>query len=218
MTDDINSLCHWFWRKWTDYINVTMGKTETMLFGTSKRMNLRGRELNMFVKGTCINCTFSYKYPGIDLDPNRTLGDILIKLTREQQEELIVWNQFVRLLIKNALKESTTLWFYQFIFTYCESLGLVWSDTLKSLVNNVEQRSVGIIGNSSLKHPSVENTIKCKSGQLVFDCFLDNLCSPFKSYFERLDHFKSTRKDGFSVKLPEVCLEFGKKGFYYQGA
>ena len=189
-----------------------------MLLGTSKIMNLRGRELNMFVKGTCINSTYSCKCLGIDLDPNQNVRSYFDK-TYKRAAGRVNPLKSIRPSIDQKCTERIYNTMILPIFTYCESLGLVWSDKLKSLIKNVEQRSVGIIGNRSLKHPSVENTIKCKSGQLVFDCLLDNLCSPFKSYFERQDHFKSTRKDGFSVKLPKVsCLEFGKKGFYYQGA
>ena len=60
--------------------------------------------------------------------------------------------------------------------------------------------------------------MKLKSGELVFECLQHNVCSPFKSYFERLYHSKSKRNNGFSEKLPKVRLEFVEKGFYYQGA
>ena len=56
--------------------------------------------------------------------------------------------------------------------------------------------------------------MKRKSSQLVFDYLdylQDNVCSPFNLSFGRLDHFKSTRNNGFSVKMPKGCLEFGKK-------
>ena len=81
-------------------------------------------------------------------------------------------------------------------------------------LKNTERRSLRIIGNNSLKLPSVENTIKCKSSQLVFEYLhylQDNVCSLFNLSFGRLDHFKSTRNNGFSVKLPKGSLEFGKK-------
>ena len=64
----------------------------------------------------------------------------------------------------------------------------------------------------------MNNLIKRKSCLFVFDCLLNNVCTPFKNYFERLVHSKATRNNGISVKLPKVRLEFGKKSFYYQGA
>ena len=36
-------------------------------------------------------------------------------------------------------------------------------------------------------------------------------------YFDRMDHFKSTRNNGFSVDCLQFAFNLGKK-FYYQGA
>ena len=73
LSEDINNLCHWFEENEL-IINLEKGirKTETILFGTS-RTNLQRKELNISVKGTCINNTFSYKYLSVDLDPNLSL-------------------------------------------------------------------------------------------------------------------------------------------------
>lgn len=46
---------------------------------------------------------------------------------------------------------------------------------------NTQQWSLRIIGNNSLKLPSVENT---KSSQLIFDYIQGNVCSRFTLYFE----------------------------------
>ena len=69
LSEDINNLCQWFEENEL-IINLEKGKTETILFGTSKRTNLQGKELYISVKGTCINNIFSYKYLSVDLDPN----------------------------------------------------------------------------------------------------------------------------------------------------
>ena len=40
-------------------------------FGTSKRLCMvNGRQLNIQVDGTCLNCTTNYKYLGVTLDPS----------------------------------------------------------------------------------------------------------------------------------------------------
>ena len=195
-----------------------MGKTETMLFGTSKRMNLWGRELNMFVNGTCINSTYSSKYLGIDQDPNQNVRSYFDKTYKRAAGRV---NRLKSICPSIDQKCTERIYNTMIRTIYFHLLRITWSCLVRHPKKPDKEcwtTKCRIIGNSSLKHPSVENTIKCKSGQLVFGCLLDNLCSPFKSYFERLDHFKSTRKDGFSVKLPKVRLEFGKKGFYYQGA
>ena len=67
-------------------------------------------------------------------------------------------------------------------FTRCGSVGLVWP------IKNIEQRTLKIIGKKGLKVSSIENTIKGKNGQLVFECLQNNVFSSSKSYIERLDH------------------------------
>jgi hypothetical protein len=37
-------------------------------------------------------------------------------------------------------------------------------------------------------------------------------------YFERLQHEKNTRNNGFSLKIPKIRLESTKSAFYYNGA
>ena len=46
------------------------GKTEVMLFVTSKRLSLfHGRQVNLSVSGSPINTTTGHKYLGVHLDP-----------------------------------------------------------------------------------------------------------------------------------------------------
>ena len=100
------------------------------------------------------------------------------------------------------------------IFTYCGALGLSFPDSRKILIQNIERRRVKIIGNTILNISSIDSLIKRKSCQFVYDCLQNNVCSPFKNYFELLTHSKATRNNGISVKLPKVRLEFGKKEFF----
>ena len=96
------------------------------------------------------------------------------------------------------------------VLTYCGTLGIYWSRSrkveLKSL--NVEVR----------KSATVESLIKRQSCQLVFDCLQDNVCTPFKGYFTKIEHNINTRNNGCSLKLPKAKLEFGGRSFAFQGA
>jgi hypothetical protein len=49
-------------------INLKKGKTEVMLFGTDKRLSLKGRQLSVKYRGTEINTTKEYIYLGYTLD------------------------------------------------------------------------------------------------------------------------------------------------------
>ena len=56
------------------------------------------------------------------------------------------------------------------------------------------------------------------SYQLVFGCLQDNVCTPFKGYFTKIEHNINTRNNGCSLKLPKAKLEFGRRSFAFQGA
>ena len=72
---------------------------------------------------------------------------------------------------------------------------------LKAL--NVEsQKFIG--GNFQVQ--TVESLIKRQSCQLVFDCLQDNVCTPFKGYFTKIEHNINTRNNGCSLKLPKAKL------------
>ena len=47
----------------------------------------------------------------------------------------------------------------------------------------------------------------------VFDCIQDNVCDPFKNYFERQKHDQNTRNNNLTVKVPRMKTEFGCKSF-----
>ena len=65
LKNDINNLSTWF-RKNELIVNLKKGKTESMIFGTAKRLNrLQGKQLNLMVNRLPINSTTSYKYLGV---------------------------------------------------------------------------------------------------------------------------------------------------------
>ena len=60
--------------------------------------------------------------------------------------------------------------------------------------------------------------MKRQSCQLVFDCLQDNVCTPFKGYFSKIEHNINTRNNGCSLKLPKAKLEFLRRTFAFEGA
>ena len=96
------------------------------------------------------------------------------------------------------------------VFTYCGTLVSIGHVPVKVELKalNVEVR----------KSATVESLIKRQSCQLVFDCLQDNVCTPFKGYFTKIEHNINTRNNGCSLKLPKAKLEFGRRSFAFQGA
>ena len=69
LSQDLDNLSNWF-RDNELIFNLKKGKTEVMLFGTGKRLNLlQGCQVKLSVNGAPINTTTCYKYLGVHLDP-----------------------------------------------------------------------------------------------------------------------------------------------------
>ena len=87
----------------------------------------------MFVKGTCINSTFSYKYLGIALDPSLNVRPYFDKNYMRATGRVNLLRS-IHLSIDQKCSERIYNTMILPIFTYCGSLGLVWSDTQKRLI------------------------------------------------------------------------------------
>ena len=69
LSQDLDNLSYWF-RDNELFFNLKKGKSEVMLFGTSKRLNLfQGCQVKLSVSGSPINTTTCYQYLGMHLDP-----------------------------------------------------------------------------------------------------------------------------------------------------
>ena len=99
----------------------------------------------------------------------------------------------------------------------CGILGLCWSRSRKSRIEIFEHRSQKVIG-GNYQVQTVESFITRQSCQLAFDCLQDNVCTPFKGYFTKIEHNINTRNNGCSLKPPKAKLEFGRRSFAFQGA
>ena len=68
---DLNEISNYF--KANDLvINLSKGKTESMLFGTAKR--IKDHELKLTMNNTPINTTTTYKYLGVQLDTTLSMA------------------------------------------------------------------------------------------------------------------------------------------------
>ena len=56
------------------FLNLKKGKTESMLFGTARRLSKNGRKLKIYYHGTIISCVKEYEYLGNVLDSSLNLN------------------------------------------------------------------------------------------------------------------------------------------------
>ena len=87
LSQDLDNLSNCF-RDNELIFNLKKGKSEVMLFGTGKRLNLfRGCRVKLSVNDDPINTTTCYKYFGVHLDSTLNFETHFQKCTRRQQEE-----------------------------------------------------------------------------------------------------------------------------------
>ena len=75
LQDDLTSITSWLQQNQL-IINMKKGKTESMLFGTGKRLStLNDRQMNLECNGSKVNFTSHYKYLGVHLKPSLNMND-----------------------------------------------------------------------------------------------------------------------------------------------
>ena len=88
-------------------MNLKKGKSEAMLCGTSKRLNMaNSRQLNIQVDGTGLNCTTNYKYLCVIMDPSLNFDSHFSATYKKQLGELICFVVFEVQLTQQLLRGS----------------------------------------------------------------------------------------------------------------
>ncbi|KAK2552043.1 hypothetical protein P5673_027065 [Acropora cervicornis] len=193
LSEDCHNLSAWFLGNEL-VLNLKKGKTECMIFGTAKRLNA--------LNGTLINTTSSYKYLGVNLDSSLNLKLHFEKMYKRTAGRFNLLRR-IRPLIDKTSAEKIYKAMIQPVFTYRGTLGLCWSRSRKSRIESIERQSQKVIG-GNYQVQTVESLMKRQSCQLVFDCLKDNVCTPFKGYFTKIEHNINTRNNGCLLKLPKA--------------
>ena len=219
LNNDLQHLKAWFDENEL-LVNLKKGKTESMIFGTAKRLGkTEKKEMKVEVNGTSIAGTLSYKYLGVHLDQTLNFATHFDKIYKKATGRLNILRR-IRSSIDSASAEKIYRTMIMPVFGYCGSLSLGWSSSYKKRIESLERRSLDVIRSTrvasvSLRVPSIEAGVKKRSCILVFDTLQGNVCDAMKDYFVRNAHGKNTRNDQHLVKLPQVKTEFGRKSFYY---
>ena len=86
-------------------INLKPGKTEAMLFGSSKRLAKNPEQLRLTYNGTDIYFTKRYKYLGTIVDPSLILNDDFMKSYKKASSRIKMFQNFRNLLTLKAGSE-----------------------------------------------------------------------------------------------------------------
>jgi len=194
-------------------INMNVGKTEVMLFGTAKRVATQPC-LNVMYNLQTVNNTNSYTYLGHQLDSSLNLNTDFDTTYKRSISRLRLLSKLRSYLNQEAAMKifiSTILP----ILTYSLAVKLYLTRTQSMKLLSLENRATKIIGK---KVKSIENIMKRQTVSFVWKCINNESCSNFNNYFEKINHGNHTRNNGRSLRLPKCKLEYSKRSFYFMGA
>ena len=132
LSQDLDHLFNWF-RDDELIFNLKMGKTEVMLFGTSKRLNLfYDRLVILLVNGSAVNTITCYKYLGVHLDPTLNFETHFHKIYKKAAGRVNLLRR-----IRSSIDNFSAQRIYQLmimpIFTYCGYNSIGWSESRKRI-------------------------------------------------------------------------------------
>ena len=132
LSQDLDNLSNWF-RDNELIFNLKKGKSEVMLFGTGKRLNLlQGCQVKLPVNGAPINTTTCYKYLGVHLDPTLNFETHFRKIYKKAAGRVNLLRR-----IRSNIDSFSAQRIYQSmimpIFTYCVYISLGWSESRKHM-------------------------------------------------------------------------------------
>ena len=129
-------------RNWLDknrlIINLKKGKTESMLFGTAKRLCSHS-DLKVSLQGHLINFTSKYKYLGMHLDPSLSMSDHLEKVLKKATARIKLLARMRKSMSMLAAKSVYIAHVLPTIL-YCSTPVLKISDTMTQKFEKLQER------------------------------------------------------------------------------
>ena len=215
LNKDFATVCGWLENNEL-VINTKKGKTEVMVFGTSKKLkNTPPIQIeHNYVK---ITNTDSYKYLGVSLNCSLNMTEHIRKTIKKVSSRITLLKSMRHLLdSKSALKIYKAMILP--IMTYCPfvTFGTI-PQNLSTRIEQIESRACRIIGGNT-QVPSSISVQKKRIATYVRKCIENDVCENFENYFEIHQTNFNTRNNNAMVKIPKVKLESARKSFSFQGA
>ena len=196
-------------------INLKKGKTESLLFGTFKRISTaESRELKLFCNDVRINSTTSYTYLGTILDQNLLLNSDFDSKYKRASKKLGVLRKLMSFLTLEAARLLYTSVIVS-AFKYNCILHLNLNETQKKKLQSLERQADTML---RTKTTPIMNVLNKQAVLTVRKCLDKTIAPSFQDYFSLRQHRVNTRNNNLLVNLPRVKLELAKGSFYFMGA
>jgi len=126
-------------------VNLKKGKTETMIFGTAKRLANIEKFLNVSYRGQVINCDNEYKYLGNKVDSNLNFNNNFQCVYKKASGRLILLHKLRPYLTVDAAYLIYTMMIVP-ILTYQGPVKLTYNVTHQQQLKSLESRASRITG------------------------------------------------------------------------
>ena len=194
-------------------LNLKKGKTELLTFGTPARLF---SNVNITLNNDPIFNTDEYKYLGLTVDKTLNMRAHFKNVFKKASGRSRLLYRLRPNLSQKAAKsiyESVIVP----VFTYCSLIFINTTTTEKMKLDSFHKRALKVINwkcNSSVSLPSINTVFKKRACEFVAFCLTTDI-EQFKSYFELIRHQRSTRNNGFIIRIPNMKLEYARKSVKY---
>lgn len=198
-------------------INLKKGKTELVLYGTSRKLAL-GNAIQCYIKGTQIYQTQCYKYLGVSLDNKLNLVEHHSNIYKKLSSRIKLLKR-----IRHKISPHTAALIYQMmiepIMFYCNNVFVNITDTQAKKYQYIQNRAKVIIN-----YPYITDcwrTIKTlRLQKCAVEVFknIHGIAPELRISFGKISHQQNTRGNNKKLKLPKVKTECGRKTFKFVGS
>ena len=158
LSADMNRISSWM-NENELILNLKKGKTESMLFGTSKKLAAQSDILRVTFSYENVHYTTSYKYLGVEVDSTLNLNTYFDSTYKKGSSRLKVLHkirQFIDSNCAGVIYQSMILP----LFTYAGTLQLKYCNTQKNKLASFHKRAMQLVNtNKLILSPDVTNKI-----------------------------------------------------------
>ena len=193
-------------------INLKPGKTESMLFSTSKKLS-SGNSLNLKYDFHDVSSTSEYKYLGTILDQTLSFNTNFHKSYKKASRKLrLLWS--LKCYIPNEVLSKI----YEAVLLpgilYNCTINLNHNATQLSLLSSIDRRICRL---TEMEQTPIINKMKKSAVILVKKFICGHFGQDIPNLFTVKNHGKSTRNNGFILEIPLVKLQLTKSMFRSMG-
>ena len=194
-------------------INLNKGKTECILFGTSRKLKNFPNGLSVFYRSSKVVNSIRYKYLGSRINQTLNINENFNYLYKQASNKLRMLSAISEGLPQPCISRIYRVMILPALMYNCiTSLNMNAGQMQK--LQSIRDRAEKL---SSTSQENIVHMIKRKSVVLVKKSLEGLLCDNFTGHFQFNCHGKATTNGNFFLRIPKIKLEFARSGFFSMG-